>query len=146
MLPSARKAEAAGKQRKSKAVGRAESRSQHASNARRADADAQNHWTSLELHGAKGNLQALNTRVRVTAGELVPEDEVRSRGSYLSQNDLRLHFGFGKHTGADKVEAMWPSGGTETLTGLAVDRFYIVQEGKGVVSTHPAASSPAFAR
>ncbi|MFL6302630.1 MAG: CRTAC1 family protein [Candidatus Sulfotelmatobacter sp.] len=110
----------------------------------RADADAQNHWISLELHGAKGNLLALNARVRVTAGELIQEDEVRSGGSYLSQNDLRLHFGLGKHARADKAEVRWPSGAKETLTGLAVDRFYVLQESKGIVSTHPAASSPAI--
>ena len=111
----------------------------------RAEADAQNHWISLELRGAKGNLLALNARVRVTAGELIQEDEVRSGGSYLSQSDLRLHFGLGKHARADKVEVTWPSGAKETLANLAADRFYVVQEGKGVVSTHPAATSPAFA-
>jgi hypothetical protein len=109
----------------------------------RADADAQNHWIGLELRGTKGNLLALNARVRVTAADLVQEDEVRSGGSYLSQNDLRLHFGLGKHPRADKVEVTWPSGAKETLTNLAVDRFYVVQEGKGVVSTHPAASAVA---
>jgi hypothetical protein len=41
------------------------------------------------------------------------------------------------------VEVTWPSGAKETLTSLAVDRFYVVQEGKGVVSTHPAASAVA---
>ena len=110
----------------------------------RADANAQNHWISVELHGTKGNLLALNARVRVTAGELIQEDEVRSGGGYLSQNDLRLHFGLGQHARTDKVEVTWPSGIKETLTGLAVDRFYIVQEGKGIVSTHPAASSLAI--
>src|SRR5262249_44209312 len=101
----------------------------------RAEADAQNHWMSLELRGTKGNLLALNARVKVTAGELIQEDEVRSGGSYLSQNDLRLHLGLGKHSRADKVEVIWPSGAKETLANLAADRFYVVQEGKGVVST-----------
>jgi enediyne biosynthesis protein E4 len=111
----------------------------------RADADAQNHWISFELHGAKGNLLALNARVAVTAGDLVQEDEVRSGGSYLSQNDLRLHFGLGNRPRADKVEVTWSSGARETLSNLASDRFYVVQEGKGVVSTHAAAVSSAFA-
>ena len=109
----------------------------------RADADAQNYWIGLELRGTKGNLLALNARVRVTAADLVQQDEVRSGGSYLSQNDLRLHFGLGKHPRAEKVEVTWPSGAKETLTNLAADRFYVVQEGKGVVSTHPAASAVA---
>jgi hypothetical protein len=111
----------------------------------RADADSQNHWISLELHGAKGNLLALNARVKVTAGDLVQADEVRSGGSYLSQNDLRLHFGLGTHARADKLEVIWPSGAKEILANLIADRFYVVQEGKGIVSTHPAAASPAFA-
>jgi enediyne biosynthesis protein E4 len=110
----------------------------------RASADSQNHWISLELRGTKGNLLALNARVKVTAGDLAQEDEVRSGGSYLSQNDLRLHFGLGKHSSADKVEVTWPSGAKETLANLAADRFYVVQEGKGIVSTHAPAPSPAF--
>jgi hypothetical protein len=44
----------------------------------------------------------------------------------------------------DKIEVTWSSGAKETLTNLAVDRFYVVQEGKGVTSTHPAAASPSF--
>jgi enediyne biosynthesis protein E4 len=83
--------------------------------------------------------------VKVTSADLVQGDEVRSGGSYLSQNDLRLHFGLGSHPRADKVEVTWPSGAKEMLTNLAADRFYVVQEGKGVVSTHPAAASPALA-
>ncbi len=79
----------------------------------RADADARNHWISLELRGTKGNLLPLNARVKVTAADLVQEDEVRSGGSYLSQNDLRLHFGLGSHPRADKVEVTWPSGAKE---------------------------------
>jgi enediyne biosynthesis protein E4 len=58
---------------------------------------------------------------------------VRSSGSYLSQSDLRLHFGLGAHRRADKVEVYWPSGGSQVLTGLDVDRFYCVKEGAGVV-------------
>jgi hypothetical protein len=111
----------------------------------RANADVQNHWISFELHSAKGNLLALNARVKVTAGDLVQTDEVRSGGSYLSQNDLRLHFGLGSHPRAEKVEITWPSGAKETLNNLAVDRFYAVLEGKGVISTHPAVASPPFA-
>jgi hypothetical protein len=112
----------------------------------RADADPQNHWTNLELHGARRNLLALNALAKITAGDLVQTDEVRSGGSYISQNDLRLHFGLGKHASINKVEVVWPSGTVETLTNLVADRFYVIQEGKGVVSSHPAAKPPSFAR
>ena len=92
-----------------------------------------NHWISFELAGTKSNRLALNARVKVSAGELAQTDEVRSSGSYLSQNDLRLHFGLGDRRQADKLEISWPSGKTEMLTNLNADRFYCVREGAGVV-------------
>ena len=92
-----------------------------------------NHWINFEFAGTKSNKQALNTRARVVAGDLVQTDEVRSSGSYLSQHDLRLHFGLAQHGQADKVEIRWPSGAAETLTNLEADRFYCVKEGAGVV-------------
>ncbi|HZQ54520.1 MAG TPA: CRTAC1 family protein [Bryobacteraceae bacterium] len=92
-----------------------------------------NHWISLELAGTKSNKLALNARVKVTAGGFAQTDEVRSGGSYLSQSDLRLHFGLGNCRQADKVEIVWPSGVTETLTNLPADRFYCILEGTGLV-------------
>jgi len=92
------------------------------------------HWIGLELTGTKSNRAALNTRVRVTAGDLVETGEVLSGGSYLSQNDLRLHFGLGARQRVDKLEIFWPAGRVEILTNLAADHFYDVKEGEGVVS------------
>ena len=96
---------------------------------------APNHWISLELEGSKSNKLALNTRVKATAGDLVETRQVLSGGSYLSQDDLRIHFGLGPHDHLDKAEIVWPSGKAETLTNLAADRFYKVKEGQGVVSS-----------
>jgi len=93
-----------------------------------------NHWISFELEGTRSNRMALNARVKVTAGDLVQTDEVRSGGSYLSQNDLRLHFGMADHRQTDKVEIFWPSGQTQTLTNLQTDRFYCIKEVVGVVA------------
>jgi hypothetical protein len=60
-------------------------------------------------------------------------DQVRSGGSYLSQNDFRVHFGLGEATKIDSVEIHWPSGATDELRNLAADQFYAVLEGKGAV-------------
>jgi hypothetical protein len=103
-----------------------------------------NHWIGFELAGTKSNRLALNARVKAVAGDLVQVDEVRSGGSYLSQNDLRIHFGLGSHDRVDRVEILWPSGKTETLSNLAADTFYAVKEGEGVVPrerVRPAAAS-----
>jgi hypothetical protein len=92
------------------------------------------HWVSFELNGTKSNRLALNARVSITAGGITQSDEVHSGGSYLSQNDLRLHFGLGVATKVDKVEIHWPSGQVEKLTKVAGDEHYLVVEGKGIVS------------
>ena len=93
-----------------------------------------NHWISLELEGTRSNRLALNAQVRVIAGPLTQTDEVRSGGSYMSQSDLRLHFGLGNHVQADRIEIVWPSGAKETSTNLAADRFYCIEEGVGPVA------------
>jgi hypothetical protein len=91
------------------------------------------HWISFHLEGTKANRLALNARVRVTAGPLVQLEEVLSGGSYLSQNDLRLHFGLGKRDKADKAEVLWPDGKVEVFTNLAAGKYYSVREGAGIV-------------
>ena len=83
---------------------------------------------------------ALNARVKVVAGGMTQTDEVHSGGSYISQNDLRLHFGLGAAAKIDKVEIHWPSGLVETLTNLDADKHYNLLEGKGVVD--PAVARP----
>jgi hypothetical protein len=101
----------------------------------RPEGGPKNHWVSFQLEGVTCNRLALNARVRVTAGDLVQLGEVNSGGSYLSQSDLRLHFGLGNHEAADQVEVLWPDGKKETLTHLAADRFYVVREGQGIVAS-----------
>jgi hypothetical protein len=93
-----------------------------------------NHWIGFELAGSKGNRLALNARVKVTAPDLVQTCAVLSGGSYLSQNDLRIHVGLGSSKRVDKVEIFWPAGTTEVLTGLTADHIYDVKEGEGIVA------------
>ena len=104
----------------------------------RPEGGPQNHWISFQLEGVRSNRLALNARVRATAGDLVQLGEVISGGSYLSQNDLRIHFGLGDHERVNKAEVSWPDGKTEMLVNLEADRFYYVREGVGVVSSKPA--------
>src|ERR1700722_1303520 len=91
------------------------------------------HWVNFELQAAKGNRLALNARIRATAGDLVQLDQVQSGGSYLSQSDLRIHFGLAQHEKVDKLEIFWPSGKVETLTNVGADHFYILKEDEAAV-------------
>jgi hypothetical protein len=87
-----------------------------------------NHWIGFALEGTKSNRLALNGRVKATAGDLVQTGEVLSGGSYLSQNDLRIHFGLGSRERVDKVEILWPDGKMEVRTNLAADHLYPIKE------------------
>jgi enediyne biosynthesis protein E4 len=89
-------------------------------------------FISLKLIGTKSNRAALGARVTVEAGSDHRTQEVRSGGGYLSQNDLRLHFGLGSAAAAQKVVIHWPSGAVDTLENLAANQFYVVAEGQGV--------------
>jgi len=96
-----------------------------------------NHWVSFELEGTKANRLALNARIKVRAGNWVQTGQVLSGGSYISQNDLRVHFGLGNLERVDSVEILWSAGNVETLNDLVVDHFYKVKEGKGIVLSAP---------
>jgi hypothetical protein len=91
------------------------------------------YWVSFDLAGTKSNRMAIGARVKVVAGGMTQTDEVHSGGSYLSQNDTRLHFGLGSAKKIDHVEIRWPSGAVETLDGLDANQFYSVLEGSGVM-------------
>ncbi len=102
-----------------------------------------NHWLSLELAGTTANRLAINARVRVIAGDLTQSREVLSGGSYISQSDLRLHFGLGAHDRADRIEITWPNGKSETLTNVVADHFYGIKEGEGIVPREKIRPQPA---
>jgi len=73
--------------------------------------------------------------VYVTAGGIRQREDVLSGGSYLSSNDMRLHFGLADSALVDAVEIHWPSGTTQKLSIKAVDRIYTVEEGKAIVGS-----------
>src|SRR5262252_536729 len=91
------------------------------------------HWVSFELQGTKSNRLAIGARLKLVAGGMTQTEEIRSGGSYLSQSDLRVHFGLNAASRIASVEIRWPSGKIETLKELEADRFYSVLEGKGLV-------------
>lgn len=84
-------------------------------------------WLSVKLTGVKSNRSAIGARVRVTAGGTTQTDEVRSGGGYISQNDLRLHFGLGTAARAE-LEIRWPTGKLQTAVVEQVNRTISIQE------------------
>jgi hypothetical protein len=96
-----------------------------------------NHRVLFQLIGTKSNRAAIGTRVTIHTGGMTQFDEVRGGSSYLSQNDLRLHFGLGSMTKIDSVEVRWPGGKIETLKDLTADKIYTIVEGSGIKDAMP---------
>jgi enediyne biosynthesis protein E4 len=96
--------------------------------------ETSNHAVLFKLTGTKSNKAAIGARVTVTSGDTTQLNEVRGGGSYLSQNDLRLHFGLGGNTTISTAEILWPSGQKDTLRDLAADFIYTIEEGSGIRS------------
>ena len=95
-----------------------------------------NHWVSLNLvGGSRSPKDAVGATVYLTASSVRQRGDVLSGGSYLSSNDMRVHFGLGATEKVDSVEIHWPSGALEKLKLPAVDRIYTVMEGKGVTGS-----------
>jgi hypothetical protein len=93
------------------------------------------HWVELRLiGGSRSPRDAVGSTVYLTAGGIRQRGDVLSGGSYLSSNDLRVHFGLGDASSVEGVEIHWPSGDRESIKLPAPDRIYTVTEGKGVTS------------
>lgn len=75
---------------------------------------------------------AIGARITVSAGGHRQIDEVRSGGSFISQNDFRVHFGLGPASQAG-VTVRWVDGKVDTFPVVAANRIVTVQEGKGIV-------------
>jgi hypothetical protein len=100
---------------------------------RNVSADA-NHWVGIKLAGGpKSPRDAVGATVYLTAGGMRQRGDVMSGGSFESSNDQRIHFGLGHASAVDGVEVRWTSGLVEHVNLPSVDRYFVIEEGKGLV-------------
>jgi hypothetical protein len=81
------------------------------------------------LEGTRSNRSAIGARIEIEAGGRKQISEVRSGGNYLSQDDMRLHFGLGETRRIDRVRIRWPNGNVEELGSFEADHFVTIREG-----------------
>jgi enediyne biosynthesis protein E4 len=94
-----------------------------------------NHWIAFKTMGTRSNRDGIGARITVTIGKRTLVDEVRSGSSYISQNDLRVHFGLGSATKVDAVQVRWPCGLVEHFENLSIDAIHTLKEGAGTAIT-----------
>jgi hypothetical protein len=86
------------------------------------------HWLRLRLVGRAPNRFAVGARVTVWAGGRRQVREVRAGHSFASCSDVRVQFGLGKRSRADRIVVRWPGGRVTTLAGVAADQEVTVRE------------------
>lgn len=100
----------------------------------RNDLKSTNSWVRFTLQGTKSNRSGIGAIVSVQASQLRQTDAVLSQSSFLSHNDLRLHFGLGSADRVDSVTVQWPSGEIEGFPGVPANRLYRLVEGSHVAT------------
>ncbi len=108
----------------------------------RCDSTLNRNWIKFKLVGTKSNRSGIGSKIIVTAmtspdskGPLVQTDELRSGGSYFSQNDLRMHFGLDQAKKVDLVQVRWLSGQVDEFRDLEPNRLYVLEEGGKILKS-----------
>ena len=86
------------------------------------------HWLVVDLEGKAPNTDAIGAVITAKVGERAQRRLVRSGTSYISQNDLRQHFGLGKASKVDVLEVQWPDGTTTRQEGVAADQILVIAQ------------------
>ena len=101
----------------------------------RNDGGNSNHWLIVQPIGTQSNASGIGTKIIVKIGDLSLYKEARSGASYLSQSDLRVHFGLGKQTEIDTLEIHWQSGHIERFSNIKPNQILSIKEGHGIVDS-----------
>jgi len=102
----------------------------------RCDSTLKNHWIRVKTEGVKSNRSGIGARIYCTTPGHRQMDEVRSGSSYISQSDLRVHFGLGAEEKAD-LEVHWPSGVVDKLLGVKANQVVTIKEGSSAKNSTP---------
>jgi len=114
----------------------------------RCDSKLENNWLKVKTIGTKSNRSGIGARLKCVSRPSDEKniheqiDEVRSGGSYYSQNDLRVHFGLGNADTVQLLEIRWPSGQIDQLKNISANQLIFVKEGEGIVRTMRFSKSP----
>lgn len=85
-------------------------------------------WVTIRARGRKSNGFGLGAIVRLETPDGHQVREINNVGSYLSSNDLRLHFGLGTEPTVRRIEVIWPAGTRQVLTNIPANQVLLVQE------------------
>ena len=85
-------------------------------------------WLKVKLIGTHCNRDAIGARVTVASDDMTQMREVKSGSGYLSQNDLRLHFGLDDAMSVDTLTVRWLCGKIQTLQNVETNQMLMISE------------------
>jgi hypothetical protein len=91
----------------------------------------------VQTIGTGSNRDGIGARLTLTSGGRRQIREIKSGSSYLSQNDLRAHFGLGRATMVERLDVRWPNGKTDTLRNVQANAILTIREGDGLIKRTP---------
>ena len=100
----------------------------------RNDGGNRHNWLMVKLVDKGSNVDAIGSRVVVRQAGHTQTREVHSGTGYISQDDIRLHFGLGKAAEVEQLDVRWPNGEVESLRGIAPNRLITIRRGEGIVA------------
>lgn len=86
------------------------------------------HWLNLRFIGRESNRRGIGVQVSVTQAGRRFVQQLPGGTSYCASHEPILFFGFGDSSVPCDLEVLWPSGRRQIRTGIAVDRFVILDE------------------
>jgi len=86
-------------------------------------------WLLVKLTGAGRNTDAIGAVVTARTGTVAQMGLVQSGTSYVSQNDMRLHFGLGTAAQVDALEVRWPDGKVSKMENVKANQIVTIKEG-----------------
>jgi hypothetical protein len=85
-------------------------------------------WLSVQLEGVGEMTDAIGAIIKLKIGDRVQMRLIRSGTAYLSQEDMRQHFGLGEAKKADSVEVLWPDGTTSVKKNVEANQQLVIRQ------------------
>ena len=90
-----------------------------------------NHWLLVRLEAVHGNRFGVGAKVEVRQRGRKLLRRAHGDSSYLSANDIRVHFGLGEDAKIEEITVHWPSGECEAWDRIQADRIVTIRQGSG---------------
>jgi hypothetical protein len=87
-----------------------------------------NHWLSILTIGSKSNRDGVGAKLALVTAAGIQYSHVNTAVGYGGASDRRVHFGLGREKVVRELRVTWPSGVTQTLTGVAADQVLTIRE------------------